>query len=205
MVSPVSGRGPQSAGPVRALVSCSTAPGVSLDQGLNPNPLPWQEESCPLCPQGSPLWRSCYVHAHCIGGSRLSFPSYRRGLTGTVLPAGRFGRADLCLQSACVHLKTLLSGTRCSRKAVQLQTAGPAQLPVGPLSTLREGPHPDPCPPPGLIPTCLTRPPGTQGCCRLSEAPLMPALCPLLPDVGEGLLACGLCPGGRKDPAECVL
>lgn len=45
VVSPVSGRGPPSTGPVSALVSCSTARGVSLDRGLNPRPLPWQAES----------------------------------------------------------------------------------------------------------------------------------------------------------------
>ena len=40
-------------------LSCSTACGIFLDQGLNPCLLHWQKDSLPLSYQGSP--RSCFV------------------------------------------------------------------------------------------------------------------------------------------------
>ena len=109
---------------------CTLTPiyGIYTSTEVSPHACPLSRPQCPLWP------RVVEPRTPCCGRDLWC------------LPAGRFGRAHLCLESACVHLKTLLSGTRCARRAVQLQMSQsrPAAhwAPVHPLG----GPHPVPRP-----------------------------------------------------------
>lgn len=89
-------------------------------------------------------------------------------------------------------------GGRCSYRQ-----PGPAQLPVGPLSTSGRDLTRLPVPLWGSSPHLkfTPGPPGTQGCCHLRGSSDACAL-PPSPDAGEGLLACGLCAGWQEGPCR---
>ena len=92
--------------------SCSASCGIFLDQGSNPRPLHWQEDSQPLRHQGSPVM--CFYVYVKVTGVKEHCSCRRVGFTAPTTTPNLNGFTQYELISRSCHSALVVSRTLCS-------------------------------------------------------------------------------------------